>query len=298
MEIKKARINDWVNDIIKRKPDKGSSGRKEKHRSLERQQSVDRKESANYIRSRSLDSRVSSGRQRKQPGQGHGQPEGIYTSPRPMQPSYQGYGTNYSPLSPSNQCMNIITSPSRANQGQQLRPIMMGQAAQLMLDHDVTLIGSPMTSPGFNPSCMMSPASKLYNSPPQYPQPVQYQHGSQMAQCVIPGQSVQYNQLGGHYLSYGQPDAPGNYPNPGQPDIPGNYAIHVPGNSLGQTGIPGNYASHELGNPAGQEGNSQFVSSFKGAIAGLAQWLPGIQGAGIPNNPPAMDQMNLVYKQM
>ena len=101
-----------------------------------------------------------------------------------------------------------------------------------------------------------------------------------MAPRGFPGQSVQYHQLGGQYLSHSQPDAPGNYRNPGQP------------------GISGNYASHEPGNPAGQEGYSKFVSSFKGAILGLAQWLPGLQGAGIPNNPSTMDQMNPVHKQM
>ena len=83
-------------------------------------------------------------------------------------------GTNYSQLSPSNQWVSIITSPSRVNQSHQLRPVMMGQTTQIMLDQNGTLIGSPITSPGFNPSCMMSPFRMRDILPPQYPKPVQY----------------------------------------------------------------------------------------------------------------------------
>ena len=276
---KKARIDDWVDDIIKRKPDQGSSGRKDKHRSLDRQQSAGSKGSANYVRSRSLESRASSERQRKQPGQGHGQPEGIYTGPRTMQHSSQGYGIKYSQLGPSNQQVNMITSQRGANQGHPLRPVMIGKNGQIMLDQTGTLIGPQMTGPGFNPSCVVPIVRTPHMLPPhQYThQPVHYQPGSQMAAPRgSHGQSVQYHQqLGEHYLSLGQTGVPGSYPSAGQPDIPGNYASYGQGNSLGMTDVPGNYASHGQVNPVGQPGVPGNYTSH-GLVNPVGQ--PGVPG--------------------
>ncbi len=188
MERKKARIDEWVDDIIKRKPDKGSSGKKDNHGRLERQPS-----GGSRVRSGSPGSRGSSGRERKQPG--HRQPQGInYTSPPTMQPSPQDHG-KYSQLGPPpEQRMNIIPSQAGTYPGQVPQGMPVGQT------------GAYMTGPGFIASNILSPVRVPRMMPPQH-----NQYQQQRSQIGYPGQNVPYHQNGGHYLSQTQPGVPGNY---------------------------------------------------------------------------------------
>ena len=216
MDRKKARIDEWVDDIIKRKPDKGNSGKKDNHGRLERQPS-----GGSRVRSGSPGSRGSSGRERKQPGQ-HRQLQGINcTTPPKMQPSFQDHA-KYSHLGPPpEQRMNIIPSQTGAYPGQGPQGMPVGQT------------GTYMTGPGFIASNILSPVRVTHMMPPQNNQ--YQQQGPQIASHGYPGQNVQYHQNGGHYLSQIQPGVPGNYASHG----PGNLVVQEGGTTQFLQGIKG-----------------------------------------------------------